>query len=230
MKKISNNIYSKRYGYFVVYIIRGKDGDILIDTGFTNMRRRLKKLLDNFNIKYIILTHAHIDHIWNASYLKKLYDSKIILCKKDVINIDNSNIDPMPVNKSYKYRTKLMKYGMDHFKPEKFDVDILIDKDMELELCGIKLKFILLPGHTNGSMGIMYKDILFAGDALVNRKWYVEPAYQNQNNKKALESIMKIIDLKPKTIYIGHEMPINYDKLLKSKDKIIAKCDIKNSD
>ena len=48
MKKISNNIYSKRYGYFVVYIIRGKDGDILIDTGFTNMRRRLKKLLDNF--------------------------------------------------------------------------------------------------------------------------------------------------------------------------------------
>ena len=54
--------------------IKGKDGDILIDTGFICMKRAIKRWLNNFNIKLIILTHAHVDHIWNASYIKKMYN------------------------------------------------------------------------------------------------------------------------------------------------------------
>ena len=69
MKKIDENIYMKRLNYFNVYVIKGKDGDILIDTGFIGMKRRLQRFLDKFDIKLIILTHAHVDHSWNAKYL-----------------------------------------------------------------------------------------------------------------------------------------------------------------
>ena len=41
MKKI-DNIYIKRIGYFNLYVIKGKDGDILIDTGFICMKRIIK--------------------------------------------------------------------------------------------------------------------------------------------------------------------------------------------
>ena len=41
MKKI-DNIYVKRIGYFNLYVIKGKDGDILIDTGFICMKRIIK--------------------------------------------------------------------------------------------------------------------------------------------------------------------------------------------
>ena len=71
------NIYVKKFIYFNIYVIRGKNGDILIDTGFIGMKKALKKWLDNFNIKLVILTHAHVDHTWNAAYLKKRYNCQI---------------------------------------------------------------------------------------------------------------------------------------------------------
>ena len=74
MKFLEDNIYMKRIKYFNLYVIKGVDGDILIDTGFIGMKRKIKKYLDKFNIKLIVLTHAHVDHSWNASYLKKLYN------------------------------------------------------------------------------------------------------------------------------------------------------------
>ena len=43
MKKLNDNIYMKRLNYFNVYVIKGEDGDILIDTGFICMRKKLKK-------------------------------------------------------------------------------------------------------------------------------------------------------------------------------------------
>lgn len=39
MKKIYDNIYMKRFNYFNLYIIKGNDGDILIDTDFIGMKR-----------------------------------------------------------------------------------------------------------------------------------------------------------------------------------------------
>ena len=79
MKRQYENVYMKRFSYFNVYVIKGKNGDILIDTGFIGMKKSLKKWLDQFNIKLIILTHAHVDHIWNVSYLKKLYNCKVAM-------------------------------------------------------------------------------------------------------------------------------------------------------
>jgi len=78
---------------------------------------------------------------------------------------------------------------------------------------GLNLKIISLSGHTNGSIGIMYKDYLFAGDALVNRKKHPEIAYQNQNNQEALNSYQKIIELSPQIIFVGHDKLVTKDKL-----------------
>ena len=220
MKIIKDNIYCKRFGYFNIYVIKGNNGDILIDTGFILMRKKLIKWLDNFNIKLIIITHAHIDHIWNVKYLKDRYKCKIGMGKEDIINIDNTNIEPKPINKFYKYRTKLMKFGMKNFKPDKFKVDIEIINNTIINKYGIKLKCISLKGHTNGSIGILYKNILIAGDALVNRKLKAEVAYQNQNNEEAIKSAIKIYKLNPELILIGHELPITNKKLKKSINRI----------
>lgn len=42
MEKRYNNIYMKRFIYFNLYVIKGIDGDILIDTGFIGIKRNLK--------------------------------------------------------------------------------------------------------------------------------------------------------------------------------------------
>lgn len=219
MKVFEENIYYKRFKYFNVYIIRGKNGDILIDSGFVLMKKSLKKYLDKFNIKLIILTHAHVDHAWNVAYLKRLYKCEVLMGSEDVINIDNSNIKTYPSKKIFNLWTKLMSFGMQLFKQELFKPNILVNKDTVFKYYGLNLKIVTLEGHTNGSIGVYYKGYLFAGDALVNRGRYVSIAYQNQDNIKSLNTFKKIFNLKPKIIFVGHDKPINKDKLDKSYKK-----------
>ena len=207
------NIYVKRFLYFNLYIIKGKNGDILIDTGFIGMRKPLKKWLDKFNVKLVILTHAHIDHIWNASYIKETYNCQIAIGREDIENIDNSKIKSTPSKKKYNMWTKLMNYGMRKFSPKPFDINMYLKDNQTIEKYGQTLKVVSLPGHTNGSIGILYKDYLFAGDAMVNRKKYPEIAYQNQNNKAAINSYQKIINLSPRIIFVGHDKKITIDQM-----------------
>ena len=217
MERQFENIYVKRFLYFNLYVIKGKNGDILIDTGFIGMRKSLKRWLDKFNIKLIILTHAHIDHTWNAAYIKKLYKCKIAMSKQDIENIDNSKIHSTASKKCYRRWTKLMNYGMQKFTPSKFDIDIPLRDNQDIRRYGIDLKIINLPGHTNGSIGIIYKNYLFAGDALVNRKRHPEIAYQNQNNEDAKNTYQKILRISPEIIFIGHDKAITIDKLQENK-------------
>ena len=177
------------------------------------MKKEIKRWLDKFNIKLIILTHAHIDHTWNASYIKKLYNCQIAMSKQDIDNIDNSNINSKPSKKCYRTWTKIMNYGMQKFIPSLFNVDIPLRDNQIIKRYGINLKIIYLPGHTDGSIGILYKNYLFAGDALVNRKRQPQIAYQNQNNEEAFNTYQKIISISPKIIFIGHDKAITIDKL-----------------
>ena len=72
-----------------------------------------------------------------------------------------------------------MNWGMNHFNPQKFNINIKLQNNQIINKYGINLKIIELPGHTSGSIGILYKDYLFAGDALVNRGKIPSLAFQN---------------------------------------------------
>lgn len=213
MTKQYDNIYIKRFYYFNVYVIRGKNGDILIDTGFICMKKRIKKWLDQFNIKLIILTHVHVDHAWNVAYLKKIYNCEVAIGELDLDNIDNKNIKAKPLSKKFTLWTKLMNWGMNKFIPKEYEIDYLLKDNEIINKYGLKLKIISLPGHTNGSIGIKYKEYLFIGDALVNRGKKVSLAFQNQNNIKAKESVTRILKEKPTIVFVGHDKEITSEKL-----------------
>lgn len=213
MERQIENVYIKKFYYFNLYVIKGKHGDILIDTGFIGMKKNIKRWLNKFNIKLVILTHAHIDHTWNAAYIKKLYNCKIAISQKDIEYIDNSKIHSEPSAQNHKKWTKLMNWGMKKFSPKYFDIDYVLRDNQIIRKYGIELKITDLSGHTNGSIGIIYKNYLFAGDALVNRRKKPQIAYQNQNTKAALNTYQKILRISPEIIFIGHDKEVTIDKL-----------------
>ena len=215
-------VYIKRIYYFNLYVIKGIDGDILIDTGFILMKKKIKKWLDQFNIKLILLTHAHVDHIWNVAYIKELYNCEVALSNLDIANIDNSIINSKPSNKRHKSFTRLMNYGMKKFVSKDFDINYLLNDNDVIDKYGLNIKVVSLPGHTSGSVGFLYNNNLFCGDALVNRKRHVEIAYQNQDNYLAKCSALKLMEIKPDFIYVGHDRKIKYSKYEKSIFKIIS--------
>ena len=74
-----------------VYVIPGKNGDMLIDTGFSTTTKPLLKWIteNGFNITDIFITHAHPDHDWNAAKFKQLFNARIWLGKEDLNLIRN---------------------------------------------------------------------------------------------------------------------------------------------
>ena len=216
MEKKFDNIYMKRFYYFNLYVIKGKKGDILIDTGFICMKKRVKKWLDQFNIKLIILTHVHVDHTWNTKHIQDLYNAKVAIGIQDKKNIDNTKIEAIAKSPKLLRWANLMSWGMNKFIPNEYKIDYYLKNNEIIEKYGLKLKIISLKGHTTGSIGIKYKDYLFVGDALVNRGKKVSIAFQNQHPIDAVKSINKILKEKPTITFVGHDKEITKDKLFQS--------------
>ncbi len=87
------------------YVINGKDSSLLIDTGFYFCCDKLREWLSQFNIRHILLTHAHVDHDFNAAKLRKSTGAQILLSEKDVPLIGNYRSQPVKATMR-KYRLR----------------------------------------------------------------------------------------------------------------------------
>lgn len=113
----------------------------------------LKKVVDELgaNVKYILITHGHFDHIMGLNSLKKTLNAPAVICKDDLAISDNVN-----------EFTRL--FGVPDIVPptyEKFvkDGDVLDVGDMQI-------KVIQTPGHTEGGVCYLIGENLFSGDTL----------------------------------------------------------------
>ena len=103
------------------------------------------------SLKYIILTHAHFDHISGLDGLKKMFDVPVVMMSSeaDALNDDSLNLSSAVGLKS----------------PET-SCDIKVNQDDTLPFGDSILHFIHTPGHTKGSMCVSFKDALFTGDTI----------------------------------------------------------------
>ncbi|ASS38034.1 MBL fold metallo-hydrolase [Mogibacterium pumilum] len=110
---------------------------------------------DKKNLLYIILTHAHWDHIAALNEYKANYnDVKLVANFDEQEMITNSSI-----NGSIQYMGDEVA----------IEADIYVADDEELKLGETPLKFITTPGHTKGGMCILADGNLFSGDTLFLR-------------------------------------------------------------
>lgn len=113
----------------------------------------LKNVVDELgaNVKYILITHGHFDHIMGLNSLKKTLNAPAVICKDDLAISDNVN-----------EFTRL--FGVPDIVPptyEKFvkDGDVLDVGDMQI-------KVIQTQGHTEGGVCYLIGENLFSGDTL----------------------------------------------------------------
>lgn len=94
---------------------------------------------------------------------------------------------------------------MEHAKYIPFNADIIISSQEQLEQYS-QIQIVELPGHTLGSIGVMFDGSLFVGDLMMNmliptKSWFAE-------DFDVLEkSIERIKDLNIQRIYPGHGTP-----------------------
>ena len=170
---------------------------VIIDPGCYDLKERetLDKFIDkeSLQIKYLVNTHCHIDHIFGNAYLKEKYSPTFLAPEKDLLMLDLM----MDTAKSY---------GVE-FTPSP-EPDKLIDESTPFVLGESIGKFIFTPGHTPGEYCLYFEKekICFTGDVLFRRSIGRTDLWGG-DYETLLDSIRtKLFSLPDDTvIYPGHE-------------------------
>ncbi len=131
----------------------------LIDTGLESDYSKIVDVLNsnNWNLQYIINTHTHADHTGSNKKLLELYDTCVYASLDELIYLSNPELMPTILYGGV--------YINDLNNPMFMGNKITNIKDINMiNIPGIK--YINLPGHTLGSIGIITSDnVLFTGDS-----------------------------------------------------------------
>lgn len=152
--KTVNNYYTDENTY-IVYDENTKNG-LVIDPGYKCDGILKAAQDDGVNIKYVLITHCHYDHISDMEQLREKTGAKLVSGDKASINITDPDINLSYSGLGYELSAK--------------NSDIVLKDNEELNIDGLNIKCIYTPGHTNcGVCYLINNEKLFTGDTLFLR-------------------------------------------------------------
>ena len=180
------------------YIVSEKGKAFIIDPG--GDAGKIICAVENLEVRYILLTHAHFDHIGGLNEIKKAFPKAKTAIHK--------------LEKEWLYSTELN-------LSENFDFDFVYEKEVntefedgtKLDFAGTKINVIHMPGHTPGSScfyieksEVCESPVLFSGDTLF-RNSIGRTDFPEGNGRKIIESIKNKLLLLPDetVVYPGHD-------------------------
>ncbi len=146
--KILGNLYFVGTVGASTHIVDTGDGLIMFDSGYQHslylvIDNMYKLGLDVHDLKYIFMTHGHIDHFGATAALVQLTGAKTILGEKDR-DIANGTVD-------LSYAKELDMEFNEFFEP-----DILVNDGDEITLGNTTVTAKATPGHTDGAMSYFF--------------------------------------------------------------------------
>jgi hydroxyacylglutathione hydrolase len=202
------------------YLVKTSDGFILIDTGWTKRRAKIKREIEYGGcspgeLKLILLTHGDFDHCGNTAYLRGKFGGQIAIHGDDSGMVENGDMFWNRNKPNFLIRSLTGLFSRlseaDRFKP-----DILLADGDDLSDKGFDARVFSLPGHSKGSVGFLTAEgDLFCGDLLANV------------NKPSLWSIIDDVGaagvsvevlkgLEIRTVYPGHGDPFPFEHFLEN--------------
>ncbi len=193
------------------YLIESNSFFFLIDTGSSNRRGQLELELEHAGclpgkLKLLILTHGDFDHTGNASHLRQKYGVQVAMHKADAAMVRYGDMFTGRKQPGFIIR-KLLPALSGFHKKEMFSPDIFVEDNFDFSRFGLHGKVLSLPGHSQGSIGILTEDgDLFCGDLFENLK---KPALGSimDDLVRARSSAGRLKKFRVNTIYPGHGMP-----------------------
>lgn len=143
------------------------------------MKKELRNLTE---LKYIILTHAHGDHMGALNAIRKDYPDAVLIAgvkeKKLLLDAENN--------------------GSMEFSPEPVstEADRYVSEGDSVTLGSIKFTFMETPGHTQGGICICGDGKIFTGDTLFFRSIGRTDLYSGnmEQMRKSLQKLMRLPD------------------------------------
>jgi glyoxylase-like metal-dependent hydrolase (beta-lactamase superfamily II) len=195
-----------------VYVIEDPDGLTLIDASIPPAVGPIMSQIKGMgrtprDVKRILITHAHPDHVGDLPRLKALTGAQIIASAIEQPVLEGKV--PVPRVPLEKLRGPL-KFRPPNvtFKPTQ--VDLALQGGETLPVLG-GLQAVFTPGHAPGHLAFWQPQqrLLFCGDVLFNApKLGLPPAFLTVDMEENKRSFRKLMDLEPELVCFGHGRPL----------------------
>lgn len=141
--KVFDNVWYVGFQTVSVYLVSTSDGLVLIDAGYA---QTVDWLLENIraagfdpaNVKYIFVTHSHVDHASGAARMKQVTGARVGLSAEDWGAVEEQQNNPRG---SF---------------PVRMQRDLILKDNDSLTVGDTTFKFYFTPGHTVGSTSIEF--------------------------------------------------------------------------
>jgi len=206
------------------YIIK-QEGTILIDGGMPGEINKFSKGLKDIGInpseiKAIVITHCHWDHIGCVKKIKDMTSAKVIVQRYEKnILMKGDPVMPPGVTRWGKIFGAFVKQLSKKYIIEPCEVDIVLEEeDYSLEEFGIKGKIVFTPGHSPGSISVVLDSgNAFVGDMAMNGlplTFGPNLPIFGEDLSSIKHSWRKLIEKGVKKIYPAHGKPFPVEKLI----------------
>lgn len=149
------------------------------------------------DVKYIIFTHAHYDHIMASYDVQQATNAKIAVHADDAYLLKKEE-----VTKFGRYTTA---------KYVEVTPDIILKDGDTIKVGNLKFDVMSTPGHSNGSICLVCEDVIFSGDTLF-KGTCGRCDLVNGDLSKMYISLKRLAELKGNyRVLPGHESPTTLD-------------------
>lgn len=211
--KIYGNLYYVGDSWVCVHIVDTGDGLLMFDAGNCGGEAMLihsiwKLGFNPADVKWIILSHGHVDHFGAVNFFKRMFGTKIYIGEPDSKMI-----------KEQPYLSVIHESG--NCTNELFEIDYEIKDGDLLKFGNTEIKFYLVPGHTEGCIACFF-DITDNNDTkrvgyyggfgfnTLQKDFLIDIGDTSFNMRKLyLQSIKKVCDEKVDIFMGNHTSNVN---------------------
>jgi metallo-beta-lactamase class B len=177
-------------------LVEAPDGLILIEAhaalSFEAEWAAIKAVgIDPARVKYVLATHEHGDHAPGA-YLWRIATGAKFVCSPEMAYTLQHHV---PINSGYGFHPPV-------------PADVIVTEDADLDLAGLKVRAVRIPGHTYGSMAWQFEkggqSYVAFGDLIMPRGVLGYSGSINFSARDSLASLRKLQGLKPDVVLPGH--------------------------
>jgi glyoxylase-like metal-dependent hydrolase (beta-lactamase superfamily II) len=219
------SIYPIQLGIDCCYLIQDKE-IIMIDGGAPGKIKAFIKGIGKLSIKpeqikLVVITHGHWDHIASVKGIKEKTGAKIAIHKKEKEWLEKGlKFLPPGVNLWGRFLDKAVTMCLPLIDVPAAQSDIVIgNKGLPLVEYGISGRIIHTPGHSSGSVSVLLDTgDVFVGDMAMNKfPLTLRPGFPifAEDFNKLKKSWRMLLDQGAKTIYPSHGKPFSADVIKK---------------
>ena len=196
-----------------VYLVEDPDGLTLIDAGLELAAPRILRQLERLGrrpseVKRILITHGHPDHIGGLPELKASTGAVVVAPAKDRAVIEGREVAQRPPRGALSGLGRLMASSPALMKGT--PVDQVVEEGDTLPVLG-GLQVLFTPGHSPGHVAYWQPEqgVLFCGDVMMRVPNLRPPiAAFTVDMAENQRSLRRLVELAPRVVCFGHGEPL----------------------